>query len=230
MCLIFLTGLVYTARGQECSPPKDARDDWELTSVDVSSLAEDIGNPRTIDHETEELNGEDAKLATTTDMHALYDVPLRSFEEVIRDINEHEDFVPRIEESDVICSDGKPATYARVHHDLSFKFLFFGSDYSYRVHYFIDDTIEDEGVFRTWWTLEESIDGAMSEITGSWYFERVEIDGTEYTYVRYATRTHFRETVAGLKRAFQRFGARDVARMMDAMRDEAVTRAAVVKR
>lgn len=230
VCLLLLTGIPYAVPAQECSPPEQARDEWNLRAVNVSDLLDDIGNPRVIRHETQKLDREDAKLATSTDMHALYDVPLRAFEQVIRDINAHEDFVPRIVESTVVCSDADPATYARVRHDLSFKFLFFGSDYSYRVHYFIEDMLEEREALRTWWTLDESIDGDMSAITGSWYFERIDLNGTEYTYVRYATQTVFRETVFGLKGAFQRFGANDVARMMDAMRDEAVTRSAMAKR
>ena len=209
---------------QRCEAPGGLEDRWNTEVRDYSSLADRIGDPETIHHGTEEVSDAEGELATITDMHALYDVPISAFVEVIRDIDVHEEFVPRMEESEVVCADGRPASYATVRHDLSFKFLFFGSDYSYRVHYFIEDHVKDRELFRTWWILEESLDDQMTDISGSWLFKTVRVEGREYTYVRYSTRTVFAETVFGLKTAFERFGAKDVAKMMDAMRDEAAQR------
>jgi hypothetical protein len=209
---------------QECRAPEGLEDRWNTDVRNFESLLSAIGEPQTIRHTTEEVTEGAGKLAATTDMHALYDVPIAAFEQVIRDINDHERFVPRIEESEIVCSDGRPISYATVRHDLAFKFLFFGSNYQYRVHYFIEDKVEDQGLFRSWWSLEESLDGQMADISGSWLFSTVRHEGNEYTYVRYSTRTVFAETVFGLKGAFDRFGENDVAKMMNAMRDEASTR------
>jgi hypothetical protein len=209
---------------QDCSAPEGLEDRWNTSVQDYESLLDSVGKPQTIHHGTEEVTDGDFELAATTDMHALYDVPIAAFEQVIRDINEHERFVPRIEESEIVCSDGSPVSYASVRHDLSFKFLFFGSDYEYRVHYFIEDSIEERELFRSWWTLEESLDGQMADISGSWLFSTVRHGGKEYTYVRYSSKTVFSDTVFGLKAAYERFGANDVSKMMTAMRDEASSR------
>lgn len=222
--ILLSAGIATNVPAQDCTAPQGLEDRWNTSVQDSGSLLDSLGEPRTINHGTEEVSGEEGELAATTDMHALYDVPISAFEEVIRDINSHERFVPRIEESEIVCSQGDPVSYATVRHDLSFKFLFFGSDYQYRVHYFLEDNVQERERFRTWWTLEESVDGQMSDISGSWLFNTVRYDGKEYTYVRYSTRTVFAETVFGLRAAFDRFGENDVAKMMNAMRDEAAAR------
>jgi hypothetical protein len=228
LILVGLTVLIFTVApgvpAQSCEAPGGLEDRWNSDVRNYSSLADRIGDPETIRHGTEEVGEAEGELASITDMHALFEVPISAFEQVIRDINAHEEFVPRMAESEVVCADGSPASYAVVRHDLSFKFLFFGNDYSYRVHYFIEDNVEERELFRTWWALEESLDGQMADISGSWLFKAVRLEGREYTYVRYSTRTVFAETVFGLKAAFERFGARDIAKMMGAMRDEAARR------
>lgn len=219
------TGVVAPLSAQDCSAPTQLEDRWDLSVHDPAGLVDRLGEPVTIRHETTRLPDRGAVLRADTDVHVLYDLPLKWFERTIRDIENHEDYLPRIETSRISCSIGDPVHYAQVRHDLSFEFLFFGSSYSYRLHYFIEDRIAEKEQFRTWWSLAESLDGQMAGLDGSWFLSAVTIDGEEYTYVRYATRTVFAETVFGLRTAFERFGARDVARLMEAVREEAQSRA-----
>ena len=222
---LLLAGAIAPLGAQDCSAPTQLEDRWGLSVHDPTGLVDQLGEPATIRHETTRLPNRSAVLLAETDVHVLYDLPLKWFERTIRDIENHEDYLPRIETSRISCSIGDPVQYAQVRHDLSFEFLFFGSSYSYRLHYFIEDRIAEKQQFRTWWSLAESLDGQMAGLDGSWFLSAVTIEGQEYTYLRYATRTVFAETVFGLRSAFERFGARDVARLMEAVREEAQSRA-----
>jgi hypothetical protein len=218
--VLFLLWVAVSAVPQDCKPPVDAEDTWRLSVPPPEELPEDVGEPETITQRTEDVPASEGELAAIGDMHVLYDVPLHAFARVLDKLDTHSRFIPRLERARVECANTAPLSYANVYQHLSFSFLFFGNDYEYRAHIFVERDM-DAGVYRQWWTLDESLDGQIAGVTGSWFLTTVTRNGREYTYARYATRTVFAETVFGLKTAFRRFGARDLSRMFEAVRDEA---------
>ena len=154
-------------------------------------------------------------------MHALFETELQSFENAIRAIEEQDDFLPRLEASEVLCSSGEPVEYARVLQELEFSFLFFSRSYEYVLHYNLTDRLPEEELFRIWWELEEPRDDQILTTDGSLYFERVLVDGKEFTYVAYATHTVFKKERLGLRAALERFGEKDVHNAIIALAEEA---------
>lgn len=219
--VLFLVSVPQLA-AQECEPPSNARDQWQLPLPSDSEWPDEIGEPVSITQTTEDVPASEGELAAIGDMHVLFDVPLRGFVEVLNNLDEHDEFFPRLAEAELICAESTPLSYANVRHYLSFKFLFFGNDYEYRVHIFVENN-EEDGSYRQWWVLDESLDGQIASVSGSWFLSTVTRGGETYTYARYVTRTVFAETVLGLKTAFNRFGVRDLSRMMEALREQAVT-------
>jgi len=152
-------------------------------------------------------------------MHGVFDTPIEAFEDALRAVEEQDDYLPRLEESEIICSAGNPLEYVRLRQKLSFRFLSFGRDYEYVLHYFFDDQIP--GTFVVWWQLATALDDQILETDGTWYFEEVVVGGRKYTYMTYATRTLFREESLGLRTAIKQFGEHDLHNAMAALNEEA---------
>lgn len=169
--------------------------------------------------EVGEPDSASGELQSVARMHALFNTPIEAFESALRAVAEQDDYLPRLEESILLCSSGTPMEYGRVRQKLSFRLLFFGKDYEYELHYFFDDSVRGE--FLVWWQLAEALDGQIEHTDGVWYFKEVFIQGTNYTYMTYATRTVFRKETLGLRAAIERFGERDVRDAMIALNEEA---------
>jgi hypothetical protein len=150
-------------------------------------------------------------------MHALFPEAIADFREVIVDIERHTEFLPNLAISEVLCSNGPPVSYARVHQKLAFQFLFFSREYEYIMHYFIDESTGSGASLNLWSSLAESIGGQVVATNSSWYFESVVVNGRSYTYMAYGVRTVFREQTTGLRMAMERFGERNTAAAMQAL-------------
>jgi hypothetical protein len=185
-------------------------------------MPETVGRPELVEEHIAELGeGERGELRSRARMHALFEVELEAYEAALRKIEEQPSFLPRLAESELLCSAGEPVSYARVRQKLEFRFLFFSRSYEYTLHYNLENSDGARESFAAWWVLLEPIGGQILHVDGSWYFEKVRHRGRSYTYMAYATETLFREKRVGLESALRRLGSRDMRRAMHALTKEA---------
>lgn len=224
--LLFLFLLPGIADAQSCEPPSGLNDEWGFRAHDLEALASEPGEPRLVEKNIRILNNNaQGELEARLHMHALFREDIGDFKTAIRDIDRQDEFLPNLEASEVLCSDGRPVTYARVRQKLAFRFLIFSREYEYILHYFLEGPAESGAELNVWWKLDEPIDDQIVATDGSWYFEPVVVDGVSYTYMAYGTRTVFRERKMGLRAAMERFGDRNTAAAMQALQEEAAERA-----
>lgn len=184
-----------------------------------------LKNPTEISFVVDSSPPAPATTATIGDLHAVYPVPLAVMREVITDYNNYPRFAPRVTQSHAVRTGNAPATY-RQRLTLSFRVLFFGSDYDYYLTVTETPLCRPNGVdeFGMHYRMRESLDGRLSDVEGSWYLRAVQIDGVEHTYARYYNSIHFAEDQFGLRLALRNLGARDLKNTMDAMYREAERR------
>lgn len=223
LLLFLIPGVTYA---QSCEPPQEMDDAWGFRAQDLEALASEPGEPRLVEKNIRILNNNaQGELEARLHMHALFREDIGDFKTAIRDIDRQDEFLPNLEASEVLCSDGRPVTYARVRQKLAFRFLIFSREYEYILHYFLEGPAESGAELNVWWKLDEPIDDQIVATDGSWYFEPVVVDGVSYTYMAYGTRTVFRERKMGLRAAMERFGDRNTAAAMQALQEEAAERA-----
>lgn len=223
LLLFLIPGVTYT---QSCEPPQGMEDAWGFRAHDLDALVSEPGEPRLVEKNIRTLsNSEQGELEARLHMHALFRADIEDFKAAIRDIDRQENFLPKLEASEVLCSDGPPVNYARVRQELEFRFLIFSREYEYVLHYFLEGPAESGAELNVWWTLAEPLDDQITATDGSWYFEPVVVDGVSYTYMAYGTHTVFREEKMGLRAALDRFSERNAAAAMRALQAEAVERA-----
>ena len=224
--LIFLFLMPAVTYAQACEPPQGLKDTWGFRAQDLEALADQPGEPRLVEKKIRTLsNSEQGELEARLHMHALFRENIEHFKGAIRDIERQESFLPNLEASEVLCSNGSPVNYARVRQKLEFRFLIFSREYEYILHYFLEEPTESGAELNVWWTLAEPIDDQITATDGSWYFEPVVVDGASYTYMAYGTHTVFRDEKMGLRAALDRFSERNAAAAMRALQAEAVERA-----
>ncbi|NBF41119.1 MAG: hypothetical protein GVY14_11970 [Spirochaetes bacterium] len=224
--LIFLFLMPVVTYAQACEPPRGLKETWGLRAHDLEALADQPGEPRLVEKNIRTLNNsEQGELEARLHMHALFGENIAHFKSAIRDIERQENFLPRLEASEVLCSSGRPVTYARVRQKLEFRFLIFSREYEYILHYSLEGPAGSGAELNVWWTLAEPIDDQITATDGSWYFEPVVVDGVSYTYMAYGTHTVFREERMGLRAALDRFSERNAAAAMRALQAEAAERA-----
>ncbi|MFP4565751.1 MAG: hypothetical protein ACLFNX_04555 [Spirochaetaceae bacterium] len=213
------------AYAQSCDPPDGLSDAWEFRAHDLEALVSDPGEPQLVEKNIRTLkNSAEGELDARLHLHALFPEDVEDFEAAIRDIERQSEFLPNLKASEVLCSDGRPTSYARVRQELGFRFLIFSRDYEYILHYFLESTDGRDASLNVWWQLDEPLDDQILTTDGSWYFERVVVEDREYTYMAYGTHTVFRERKRGLKAAMDRFGERNAAAAMKALQEEAAER------
>jgi len=229
LCALFLLFLMPgAAHAQSCGPPEGLSDTWGFRAHDLETLASDLGEPQLVEKNIRTLsNNAQGELDARLHLHALFREDIDDFETAIRDIEGQSEFLPNLEASEVLCSDGNRVSYARVRQKLGFRFLIFSRDYEYILHYFLESPDADgrDAALNVWWQLDEPLDDQIVTTDGSWYFEPVVVDGQEYTYMAYGTHTVFLEQKMGLKAAMERFGERNAAAAMRALQAEVSERA-----
>jgi hypothetical protein len=224
--LLFLFLIPGVTDAQACEPPRGLDDTWGFRAQDLEALADQPGEPLLVEKNIRTLsNSAQGELEARLHMHALFRENIEHFKGAIRDIERQENFLPRLKASEVMCSNGRPVTYARVRQKLEFRFLIFSREYEYVLHYFLEGPAETRAELNVWWRLAEPLDEQIAAIDGSWYFEPVVVDGVSYTYMAYGTHTVFREEKMGLRAALNRFSGRNAAAAMRALQAEAVERA-----
>ncbi len=208
----------------ECARQPGAADAWRLEAHDLDALHDDVGSPQTVEFRTGRPADDEGAYESVAHMHMLVDVEARVLADVLRDVERQPDFMPRLVHANVICSELEEEGFLRVEQELSFRILIFRRDYRYVIDYFIEDDVDEAGAFRVWWALSDPGDGQIVTNSGSWYVRRVEIDGSEYSYLAYGVHTVFARRQAGLRTALRRFGERDVRNAMEALYEEAARR------
>jgi hypothetical protein len=222
LLLFLIPGVTYA---QPCEPPQGMEDAWGFRAHDLDALESEPGEPRLVEKNIRTLNNSaQGELEARLHMHALFREDIQDFKTAIRDIDRQEEFLPNLEASEVLCSTGRPVSYARVRQKLEFRFLIFSRKYEYILHYFLEGPAETRGELNVWWKLAEPLDDQIVTNDGSWYFEPVVVDGVSYTYMAYGTHTVFQEEKMGLRAALDRFSERNAAAAMRALQAEAVER------
>ncbi len=192
-----------------------------LQPLPGADMADLVGNPREIDFDVHSDPAEEIYAVTFADLHAVYPVSFETLRDTILDLDSHKDFVPRVVSSNAEPTGDDPPSW-RQHVRLKFRFLIFSADYSFDTRHLVarDDHKEFTLLFR----MVESHDRMLADSGGSWYLKRVDIDGTEHTYVRYFNHAAFGRRILGLRLALRNFGLRDIKSVMDAYYQEARTR------
>ena len=217
--------LLAAAAGAAAGETGGQRNWYSLAVAPVEDPAALIDNPEVIYHEVKPgPEGSGVQVVSTIDVHALYDVPVAEVAAVLTDLNDYPSFSPRVTESSARQFSGNPKQWIQKI-KLSFRVLFFGEDYEYTLRV-TSRPGNDPGSVAFYFALENSLDGKLSDVAGSWYLVPMTVGHTEYTYVRYFNHIEFSKQSFGLKAALRLFGASDMASAMTAFVDEAKRREA----
>ncbi len=180
-----------------------------------------VDDPSEIGFEIDADPGDDAFMAVSSDVHGVYRVSFASLAETIADLDSHEDFVPHVDSSEARQVDEDRLEWLQ-HVELSFGFLFFNVDYAFENRHVVMQLDDDR--FALVFRMNETYDDLVADIYGSWYLERLVVDGDEYVYVRYFNHVVFGRRVTGLRFAVRSFGLRDAKNAMRAYVNEARAR------
>ena len=201
--------------------------DYPLAPAEGVDYAALMQNPTELSFTVDTSPPPPATTASVGDLHALYPVPLALMREVVTDYNAYPSFAPRVTVSSAQRIGDDPPTWNQ-RLTLSFRVLFFGSDYDYYITVteppLSDNPHGNSEEFAMHYRMERSLDGKLSDVAGSWYLRAVEINGVEHTYARYFNSIHFAHDQFGLRLALRNLGARDMKLAMDAFYREAERR------
>ena len=195
--------------------------DYPLTVADGADFRALLQNPTVISFTVDTAPPTSATTASIGDLHAVYPVPIDAMWRVVSDYNGYPEFAPRVIRSRATRISEEPSIW-RQRLTLSFRVLFFGSDYDYYLEVVEPPLGPDR--FAMYYRMDESLDGRLSDVAGSWFLQAVEIDGEEHTYVRYFNSIFFAQDQFGLRMALRNLGARDLKMAMDAFYQEAERR------
>lgn len=208
-----------------CSPPVPPPRSSELVPRSrqiPGELLRNVGTPVPVSGYVGEPDGPGA-IMVSGHMHAVFATPIEAFVSAATDFLAQPEFIRRLEHLEILCTDGE--AYFRVHQELSFRVLGFGSDYELELHYFLSDQSSGSGEYSVLWKLAQSLDGKHTDVYGGWFFRDLVIAGRRHTYVAYKTTSVFRENQFGLRTALSRFGERDVRNVVMDLYEEAARRA-----
>lgn len=162
-------------------------------------------------------------LLAKSDFHVIYPIEMQKMISVIADYDNYAGVLPRVEYSEDKCQSDDPYAYHKQEQNLSIEFMHIGVKYEYVINILYED-LGQKNVFATKWNLEESLDGKLYELYGSWYLREFKYKGRTYTYVRYYARTGLKQVFTGLETLMKIFSSYDVKQLLDAVYAEAVDR------
>ena len=178
--------------------------------------------PQVVSFTVDTAPPEPATTATIGDLHAVFALPLAALRDVVTDYNAYPQFVPRVTFSRAERISDNPSVYHQ-RLTLSFRVLFFGSDYDYHLQV-VEPSPPSADEFIMYYQMTESLDGQLSGVAGSWYLRAITIDGRAHTYARYFNRIDFAQDQFGLRLALRNLGANDMRSAMLAFAREAERR------
>lgn len=161
-----------------------------------------------------------ATVDVMTESHVVFPVRVADLLEVFAEDAPMTDYMPNLAVHEVLCRPAPNVSRHRQRVDFGPIIFSLGTEYVIDVHYL--ETGPD--VFASRWTLVDSVDGRLAYNLGSWYFESVQIDGRDATYVRHYARTGLTTRVPGVRFFANRRAAGGVKDVLDAAYKEAVRR------
>ena len=203
----------------------EAVDQWHdrynertLQAVDDADFPDLVRNPTEIDFDAVDDPAEGIYIETYADVHAVYPVSFEALRDTILDLDSHKDFVPRVVSSSAEPTGDDPPSW-RQHVKLEFSVVLFSAEYSFETEHLVPRDQDDQLVlvFR----MVESHDDMIADTGGSWYLKRIDIDGSEHTYVRYFNHVAFGEHIVGLRLALRNLGLQDVKSVMNSYYQQA---------
>ncbi len=226
---VFLHGLVVLAAVWGTPARLEALDQWHdrynertLQAVDDADFPDLLCDPTEIDFDAVDDPADGIYIETYADIHAVYPVSFEALRDTILDLDSHKDFVPRVVSSNAEPTGDDPPSW-RQHVELEFSVVVFSAEYSFETEHLVPRDHDDELVlvFR----MVESHDDMIADTGGSWYLKRIDVDGSEHTYVRYFNHVAFGEHIVGLRLALRNLGLQDVKSVMNSYYQEADARA-----
>ncbi|MFW6252936.1 MAG: hypothetical protein ACOC4F_03300 [bacterium] len=145
-------------------------------------------------------------------VHGVYPVPRSAFLAVLENIDAYHEFVPNMAESELVRQISVGEALHRTL--LRFRVVFFRAEFDT-----VSRTrIEELGPTSTavYIAFEESRDGRISHMAGSWFLETVFLGGREHTYVRYRLWTEYADPIVGQAQATRSFGPRQLGDLLNA--------------
>ncbi|MFW5743440.1 MAG: hypothetical protein ACOC2D_09190 [Spirochaetota bacterium] len=181
--------------------PIDHSGEWEYrheraesarTEAQLRALFE---NPTVIEAAAVPTDERGASIDTLTQTHAVFPVDTASMMRTLRSNDILTSFMPNLGDHEVVCRLSDHVERQRQRTDFGRLIFKLGTEYVIDVEYV--DVGPD--VHSSRWALVESLDGRMSYLYGSWYFESITLDGTPATYVRHYARTGLTTRVPGVR-------------------------------
>jgi hypothetical protein len=161
-----------------------------------------------------------ATVDVMTESHVVFPVRVADLIQVFSEDAPMTEYMPNLAVHEVVCRPAPNVSRHRQRVDFGPIIFSLGTEYVIDVHYLVTGP----EVFASRWTLVDSVDGRLAYNLGSWYFESVQIDGHDATYVRHYARTGLTTRVPGVRFFANRRAAGGVEDVLDAAYNEAVRR------
>lgn len=213
---------VSAAAWEECEPI-DHSDAWEqrygrgpdaVTTAQLRGLFE---SPRIVDSHAIHTDEEGASVETMTETHAVYPILPADLMATITSNERLTEFMPRLGEHSIVCHPADGLSRQRQRTEFGLLLFDLGTEYVIDVNY----PSSGPDVFSSRWVLVDSLDDRMAYIYGSWYIERVELDGVPMSYVRHYVRTGLTTRVPGVRLFVERRIESEILNLFASLYEEA---------
>ncbi|MDX9827067.1 MAG: hypothetical protein RBT73_04915 [Spirochaetia bacterium] len=182
------------------------------TSTPLSSL---IGKAESFAIEVvkhkDEATGE-SRLYGTGEAHGVFDVPMEAALAIVLDYPNIKDISPRVKDVKVLETTGSRLL---VYEDIGINFMGISIGYKLDVEVYSDQL--PGGALGMRARLIKSHDAKLYASDSSWYFQRVEIDGKTYTYMRTWSSSGLRNPGLGVAGVMKLFTAGELKDQIEAV-------------
>ncbi|MFW5743892.1 MAG: hypothetical protein ACOC2D_11515 [Spirochaetota bacterium] len=227
--VIVLTAVLAGGRSlvawEDCSPV-DHAGEWEYRHERCDSartedeLRELFENPTVIEAGATRTAEDSARIETLSETHAVFPVDAASMMQTLRSNDILTSFMPNLGDHEVVCRLSDNVERQRQRTEFGLLIFSLGTEYVIDVEY-VDRGPE---VYSSRWVLVESLDGRMSYLYGSWYFESIVLDGDPATYVRHYARTGLTTRAPGVRAFIERRLEGEITDLFTAFYEEASAR------
>ncbi len=161
--------------------------DTRFDRVSNQSWREIFQNPEVVSLYLEQVPGDGSRQVTVGDVNAVFPVQAKYFFRALIDYSSYPRVSPRTVFDAERSSRSGPFQYHKRVQKVSAQFLGFGQTYLFVTNNYETRLGKDQYGLK--WNLEKSLDNKFFSLTGSWYIEGMNCDGTPCSYVRYFNRT-----------------------------------------
>ncbi len=159
----------------------------------------------------DEATGE-SRLYGTGEAHGLFDIPMEAALAVVMDFPNIKDISPRVKEVKVLENSGE---HLFVYEDIGINFMGISIGYKLDVEVYTDRL--PDGALGMRARLIKSHDGKLYSSDSSWYFQRVEVGGKSYTYMRTWSSSGLRNPGLGVAGVMKLFTAGELKDQIEAV-------------